>query len=247
MYILNKIVGGCLNPLAIGFVLIVAGGLCLWRNCRKTGFGLLAGSVAWLWVWSAPVMYRWLGGSLEDEWPVVRAEDSPDADAIVLLGGGMGSNTNVYPYAEMLSGADRVWHAARLYKSGKAPLVIPLPDMSYRKYLVASLETVSDKIRQKALADCLRPNFSAKTWTRFTMRRWNSKTTVFTREFLVEVAEGKILILEHLEKLPVGSFHTAGSDGTGLAGRGVYFLPDNQSWRSWNAGWALRAKRPAKS
>lgn len=32
-------------------------------------------------------------------------------------------------------------------------LVVPLPDMSYRKYLVASLETVSDEIRQKALAD----------------------------------------------------------------------------------------------
>jgi hypothetical protein len=33
------------------------------------------------------------------------------------------------------------------------PLVIPLPDMSYRKYLVATLATVSDEIRQKALAD----------------------------------------------------------------------------------------------
>lgn len=33
------------------------------------------------------------------------------------------------------------------------PLVVPLPDMSYRKYLVASLETVSEEIRQKALAD----------------------------------------------------------------------------------------------
>lgn len=33
------------------------------------------------------------------------------------------------------------------------PLVIPLPDMSYRKYLVAALETVSAEIREKALAD----------------------------------------------------------------------------------------------
>ena len=33
------------------------------------------------------------------------------------------------------------------------PLVIPLPDMSYRKYLVATLETVSNEIRTKALAD----------------------------------------------------------------------------------------------
>ena len=70
-------------------------------------------------------MYRWIGASLEREWPAVKAEDAPQADAIVLLGGGMGANTNVYPYAEMWSGADRVWHAARLYKAGKAPIIIP--------------------------------------------------------------------------------------------------------------------------
>ena len=125
MYLLNKIVGGLLNPLVVGLVMVIVSGLCLWRNWRKTGFGLLIGAVAWLWLWSTPMMYRWLGGALESEWPVVRAEDAPQADAIVLLGGGMGSNTNVYPYAEMWNGADRVWHAARLYKAGKAPLVIP--------------------------------------------------------------------------------------------------------------------------
>ena len=125
MYLLNKIVGGLLNPLMIGLVMVVASGLCLWRSWRKTGFGLLIVSVAWLWLWSTPMMYRWLGGALESEWPVVKAEDAPQADAIVLLGGGMGANTNVYPYAEMWNGADRVWHAARLYKAGKAPVVIP--------------------------------------------------------------------------------------------------------------------------
>ena len=71
------------------------------------------------------MMYRWIGGALENEWPIVKAEEAPKADAIVLLGGGMGSNKNVYPYAEMWGGADRVWHAARLYKAGKAPIVIP--------------------------------------------------------------------------------------------------------------------------
>ncbi len=125
MYLLNKIVGGLLNPLVIGLVLSIAGGMCLRRNWRKTGFFLLVGALSWLWLWSTPVMYHWLGGSLEGEWPVVKAEDAPVADAIVLLGGGMGSNTNVYPYAEMWSAADRVWHAARLYRAGKAPIVIP--------------------------------------------------------------------------------------------------------------------------
>ena len=125
MYIVNKIVGGCVNPLVIGMMLIAVGGVLLWRGWRKTGFGFLGVSFAWFWFWSTPMMYRWIGGSLEREWPVVMAEDAPKADAIVLLGGGMGANTNAYPYAEMWNGADRVWHAARLYKAGKAPLVIP--------------------------------------------------------------------------------------------------------------------------
>jgi uncharacterized SAM-binding protein YcdF (DUF218 family) len=125
MYIVNKIVGGCLNPLVIGMMLVVAGGMLLWRGWRKAGFGFLGASVAWFWIWSMPITYRWMGYSLEREWPVVKAEDAPNADAIVLLGGGMGASPTTYPYAEMYTSADRVWHAARLYKAGKAPLVIP--------------------------------------------------------------------------------------------------------------------------
>ena len=125
MYILNKIVGGCLNPLVIGLGLVLLGGVCAGLKRRRLGVGLAAASILWLWLWSTPMMYRWIGGVLESEWPIVKAEEAPTADAIVLLGGGMGSNTNVYPYAEMWNGADRVWHAARLYKAGKAPIVIP--------------------------------------------------------------------------------------------------------------------------
>ena len=125
MYLLNKIVGGCLNPLVIGLAGMVAAGVCVWFGRRRIAVWLGVVAICWLWLWSTPMMYRWIGASLESEWPVVEAKDTPMADAIVLLGGGMGSNTNVYPYAEMWNGADRVWHAARLYKAGKAPLVIP--------------------------------------------------------------------------------------------------------------------------
>lgn len=125
MYILNKIVGGCLNPLVIGMGLVLLGGIFAGLKRRRLCLGFCGGALAWLWLWSTPMMYRWIGGALESEWPIVKAEEAPKVDAIVLLGGGMGSNTNVYPYAEMWGGADRVWHAARLYKAGKAPIVIP--------------------------------------------------------------------------------------------------------------------------
>ena len=51
-------------------------------------------------------------------------ETFPEADAIILLGGGMGADTNLSSYAEMASGADRVWQAARLFKAEKAPVIV---------------------------------------------------------------------------------------------------------------------------
>ena len=78
----------------------------------------------WFWVWGTQVFYSVLGYGLEKQYPPIRTEAMPHADAIVVLGGGMGASTNA-PYAEMWDGADRVWHAARLFHAGKAPIVIP--------------------------------------------------------------------------------------------------------------------------
>lgn len=51
-------------------------------------------------------------------------ETFPEAEAIVLLGGGIGINTNISDYAEMATGADRIWQAVRLFKAGKASEII---------------------------------------------------------------------------------------------------------------------------
>ena len=92
------------------------------KRCRLSCIcGLL--SVAWLWFWSTGAAGRWIGLSLEREFPPQLAEQMPQADAIVVLGGGVGLNTNVCPYAKLFLSADRAWHGARLYKAGKAPKV----------------------------------------------------------------------------------------------------------------------------
>lgn len=124
MYYLNKIVGCMMNPIAVTLIVIIIGMVLGAKGRKRLALGFVGGGVLWLWLWSTPVLYRWVGLGLEREWPVVLAEDAPKADAIVILGGGMGANTNVYKYAEMWGGADRVWHAARLWKAGKAPFVI---------------------------------------------------------------------------------------------------------------------------
>ena len=123
MYYLNKIIGAFLNPLGVGLLLMLfAIVLARLKRCRLFCMcGLL--SVAWLWFWSTGFAGRWIGLSLEREFPPQLAESMPTADAIVVLGGGVGEDTNACPYAELEQGADRAWHGARLYKAGKAPKV----------------------------------------------------------------------------------------------------------------------------
>lgn len=123
-YVLNKAVGLFLNPLFIGLALMAAGLVFSGFRRRRTGITLGVVAIAWLWVWSSGYWYAAVGVPLEREWSAVRAEDAPKADAIVLLGGGMNAAPAAYPYPDMSDAADRVWHAARLYRAGKAPIVI---------------------------------------------------------------------------------------------------------------------------
>ena len=128
MYYINKIVGFLVSPIggaiAGGVIAVVCARLGLKRLAKWIG-GL---TVAWLWLWMTPIMTWVVGVPLEREFlvdgKVPMVESFPEADAIVLLGGSMGAETNLSSYAEMWSGADRVWQAARLYKAGKAQKVI---------------------------------------------------------------------------------------------------------------------------
>ena len=125
MYVLNKIVGGMLNPISIALLFVLAGVVCGVLRRRRVALGLLVFAFSWLWVWGTALWCRAIGLPLERQFQALRAEDTPTADAIVVLGGGMTANKAVYPYADISEAGDRVWHAARLYRAGKAPLVVP--------------------------------------------------------------------------------------------------------------------------
>ena len=123
-YYLNKIVFGLMNPMSVGLLLLAAGVVFGWKRWRRTGLWLTTAALLWFAFWGFGFTCPDVKVLLEDMYPPQRAEDMPKADAIVVLGGGMSSNTNTLVYAEMHLGADRVWHAARLWKAGKAPVVI---------------------------------------------------------------------------------------------------------------------------
>ena len=122
--VINKTVGFILNPLFVGMLIIAAAFVLALHRKRKAVMWALGMGLSWLWFWSMPIVGGWLALPLERDYPVQLAKDMPNADAIVLMGGGIWGVTN-YPYAMLKDGADRAWHAARLWKAGKAPIIIP--------------------------------------------------------------------------------------------------------------------------
>lgn len=123
MYYLNKLVGLFTSPVFVAMVMFVVAFAAALLRRKRTALWLAGIAAVWCLFWSSPATYRWLASGLEMQFPVVKAEDAPKADAIMVLGGGMGSSTNAYPYSEMWTSADRAWHGARLYKAGKAQMV----------------------------------------------------------------------------------------------------------------------------
>lgn len=124
MYTLSKLIIVLVSPLGTCFALVVIG-LLLVRRWRRSGRTLMAAGALWLLLWSLPYPAFWLSRSLERQTTQRPAAAYPQADAIILLGGGMlGTRHGWIDRPEAAHAADRVWFAAQLYKAGRAPWII---------------------------------------------------------------------------------------------------------------------------
>ena len=113
------------SPLGTGLVLAALGLVLLGLSrARRSGALLVLAGVAWLWAWSTPVASEALQARLESRYPAQPAEALPRADAIVVLGGAMAPPSPGQPYPDLGLAADPVWHAARVFRAGKASLVL---------------------------------------------------------------------------------------------------------------------------
>jgi uncharacterized SAM-binding protein YcdF (DUF218 family) len=111
-------------PLGMAIWVGLAAGYLLSTGRRRAGWTLLMLDLGGLWAASTFITAAWLVGSLERRYLPVPVANSPAADAIVVLGGSIGAA--VYPRQEpdLSDAADRVLHAARLYRAGKASWVV---------------------------------------------------------------------------------------------------------------------------
>ena len=92
------------------------------RRCLTASRWVIGLTVGFMWIMSCGVTTRLVGVGLEKRWSqdgVMHGsiEGLPSADAIVVLGGGMGAHKKCHA-PEMFGSADRVWQGARLYKAG---------------------------------------------------------------------------------------------------------------------------------
>lgn len=99
--------------------------LCLsLLRCRRAGLITLALAVGWLYLCSTALVADGLMASLERNYPPRALSATPEADAIVLLGGATRGDTHMGTLGDMNQQADRLVHAVALYKAGRAPLVL---------------------------------------------------------------------------------------------------------------------------
>ena len=103
---------------------LLAWGL-VWRGRLRAGLSLALLCLGGLWAVSTPWVAWALALPLESRHPPVPAAASPAADAVLVLGGAMqAARPPGQPHLGFGSAADRVWHAAALYRAGKARWVL---------------------------------------------------------------------------------------------------------------------------
>ena len=83
---------------------------------------LLSTALAILWLSSNLIFSNWLLRSLE--WQYLPTGELPQAEAIVVLGGGTKPRIAPRPWYEVSEAGDRILYGSWLYKQGKAPLLL---------------------------------------------------------------------------------------------------------------------------
>lgn len=125
VFVLYKAFSQFLMPLGSSMAGLMLALIARKFGYRRTALTFMLLSIFWLWLWSTPVWSDFIRGRLESAWPYQKPSSYPSADAIVVLGGGVRSNSGeTLPPYDLNRASDRELFAAQLYKSGKAPVII---------------------------------------------------------------------------------------------------------------------------
>jgi uncharacterized SAM-binding protein YcdF (DUF218 family) len=117
---LSKLLPLFIYPLGLGCLILIL--ILIFDKKPKLRRALLIIALAVLWLSSN----RWVSYALARslEWRNLPPEKTPQAEVIVLLGGGTESGDSPRPMTELNSAGDRVLYAAKLYHDGAAPFIL---------------------------------------------------------------------------------------------------------------------------
>lgn len=114
-----------LSPLSAALLLGLAGGVAGLLGRRRTALTLACIGFILLWACATPWVAEQLRADLEGQYPALTPKATPAADAILVLGGAVaGAKPPERPTLVLGQASTRVWHAAALYRAGKARWVV---------------------------------------------------------------------------------------------------------------------------
>jgi uncharacterized SAM-binding protein YcdF (DUF218 family) len=127
--VISKLVAFAVSPLGTFLLAVLIGWILMRltrsRTGRRLGAGVMLAGLAWLVAWSMPIMSDALRGAIEDRAGPRNLAAVKAAPVAVVLGGGMeGAEPPRRLHPDLGSAADRVWHAARLYRAGKVKSLV---------------------------------------------------------------------------------------------------------------------------
>ena len=125
-FALTKLLPLFVYPLGMVICFLLAAVVLLLVKRKRSASArlLILISLVLLWCSSTQVVAERILYSLERSYPPLSLEETPSADAIVVLGGVTRGRVPGNGLTDLGDGADRLVHAARLFKAKKAPLLL---------------------------------------------------------------------------------------------------------------------------
>jgi uncharacterized SAM-binding protein YcdF (DUF218 family) len=120
----DKVLSVLAFPLGMALSGLLVAVVLLAFRLRRMALAVMVIMAGMLWAASMPMTAQFLLATLERQHPAQRVETYPTADIVVVLGGGLGMPDDQNPYADFGEGSDRIIHAFRILKAGKARFVL---------------------------------------------------------------------------------------------------------------------------
>ena len=123
-FLLSKVLTLLASPVGITLLICSLALVASYFYREELSRRLLAIAIIWCWLSATPIFAGWVYGPLERAYESTTVDKLPQADAIVVLGGGVQPVSPPRSHPGFNLAGDRIVHGFRLYKQGIADKII---------------------------------------------------------------------------------------------------------------------------